>query len=470
METEKDKAIIMEQTEANREKEQLFILNGGLWRVMVQQSWPAVAALVLYGLNTLLDAVFVGRFVSETAFAGISLVYPLAQITTALGSMIGVGAGSILSIAIGSLDEKTQSKVMGGVNFLTIVFTVVFMSLGLLFSTRLIGIMGGTGEALMLGDNYFRITIFGSLLWIYSLAGNMIIRAEGKMKTAALIMGIGLAVNVVFNTIFIIGLGMGVEGAAWGTNIGMFVYCIMNWLHFGRNHTSFKTKIFSIAVDKEIIPSILELGTPSFITSIMVLIQSVIVLGALSKYGTIADIAFYGAVFRIFTFLSTPLLGMKRALQPVLGINYGAKQYDRTLRFFKVFVFGTSILMLPFWLVSMIAPGSVLGLVLTEQAFTGTQFFYFRIYMALLPALSIFFMATTFFPAIGKAKPTIIIGFIRQFILCVPVMLILPKLIGVSGIYYGSFLIDAVVMVITIVVIVKEFKAVKARESETVGA
>jgi Na+-driven multidrug efflux pump len=126
--------------------------------------------------------------------------------------------------------------------------------------------------------------------------------------------------------------------------------------------------------------------------------------------------------------------------------------------------------MVPFWLVSMIAPASVLGLVLTERVFSGTQFLHFRIYMALLPVLSIFFMAMTFFPAIGKAKPAMIIGIARQFILYVPVMLILPKLMGVSGIYYGSFLIDAVVMVITIVLIVKEFKTVKARDIETFGA
>jgi Na+-driven multidrug efflux pump len=295
----------------------------------------------------------------------------------------------------------------------------------------------------------------------------MIIRAEGKMKTAALIMGIGLAVNAVFNTIFMIGLGMGVEGAAWGTNIGMFVYSLMNWLYFGRNRSSFKANIFSLSVDRELVPSILRLGSPSFIMSIMVLLQSVIVLGALSKHGTIADIAFYGAVFRIFGFLISPLGGMTRALQPILGINYGARKYGRTLRFFNVFVLGSLILIAPFWLVSMIAPGSVLGLVLPEMAFTGTQFTYFRIYMALLPALPLFFMAMTFFPAIGKAKPAMIIGIARQFVFCVPVLLILPMLIGVPGVYYGSFLIDAVVTVITIIMVVKEFKAVKARTTET---
>jgi Na+-driven multidrug efflux pump len=444
-----------------KEKEQQLILTGGMWKVMVQQSWPAVVALVLYGANTLLDAIFVGRFVGETAFAGVSLAYPLAQISTAIGSLIGVGAGSILSIAIGAGDSKKQGQLLGNVNFLTVISTVIYMILCLLFSEQLIKIMGGTGEALALGNNYFKITIIGSLFWIYSLAGNMMIRAEGKMKTAALIMGIGLAVNFIFNTIFIIGLGMGVEGAAWGTNIGMLAYSLLNLWHFRKKRNSFGASLFSFAKDKETVSSIIKLGMTSFIKSIMVLLQAFLVLGALSKYGTIADIAFYGAVYRIFSFFMSPLLGMTRALQPIIGINYGAKQYRRTLDFFKVFVPGTIILIIPFWLVSMISPASVLGFLSETGTFAATNFTYFRIYMALLPILVVIFMSMTFFPAIGKGMPGIIIGLARQFVLYIPVMLIMPRILGVSGIYYGSFLIDAIIFLLTVVMILAEFKEIK---------
>lgn len=450
-----------------KEKQKQFILNGNLWKVMVDLSWPAILAMVLYGLNSVLDAVFIGNFVGETALAGVSVAYPLSQISVAFGSLIGVGAGSVLSIALGSQDKKTQERLLGNVNWLSLVTTVIYMVLGLLFSTKLVQIMGGKGEALVLGDSYFRITILGAFFWIYGLAGNMIIRAEGKMKSAAAMMGIGLIANVIANYVFIVLFDLGVEGAAWGTNIGMLVYTILGWIYFGKGYASFKSKIFSLHRDKDIIKSILGLGMSALIMSIMNLMQAIVVFNALSKYGTTADVAFYGAVYRIFTFLLTPIFGLMRALQPVIGINYGARQYNRVIGSYKIFAIASMVLTLPFWIVSMIAPRSVLGLMLTEQLFTKTQFLYFRTYMGTLPALSIIFMAMTFFPSIDKGKPAALIGIVRQLIFYVPVMLILPKMIGISGIYYGSFAIEVVIILWTVIMVKREFSVLRLKDSSS---
>lgn len=168
-----------------KERQKHFILTGNLWKVMVNLSWPAIVAMVLYGMNSVLDAFFVGRFVGETALAGVSVAYPLSQISVAFGSLIGVGAGSVLSIAIGAKNIKTQERLLGNVNLLSLLATAVYMVLALVFSKQLIVMMGGKGEALLLGDRYFQITVYGAFFWVYGLAGNMIIRAEGKMKTAA---------------------------------------------------------------------------------------------------------------------------------------------------------------------------------------------------------------------------------------------------------------------------------------------
>ncbi|AFS77457.1 Na+-driven multidrug efflux pump MatE [Gottschalkia acidurici 9a] len=456
-----------------KERQKQFILSSNMWKVMFELSWPAVIAMVLYGLNSVIDGIFVGKFVGESALAGVSVAYPLSQISVGLGSqisvglgsLIGVGAGSVLSIALGSKDKRTQERLIGNVNYLSIVSTLIYMVLGLFFSTQLVKIMGGVGESLVLGDSYFRITIFGSIFWIYGLAGNMIVRSEGKMKSAALMMGIGLVVNIIANYILIVNLGLGVEGAAWGTNIGMFVYTLLGWIYFGKGFSSFKTKVFSIYRDKDIISSIIRLGTSSLIMIIMNLVQAVIVFNALAKYGTVADIAFYGAVYRIFTFLLTPIFGLMRALQPVAGINYGSEQYERVISSFKTFIVASTILTLPFWIISMLSPNSILGLMLPDQIFSGTQLMCFRIYMAILPLLSTIFMAMTFFPAIDRGRPSAIIGIVRQLVFYVPVMIILPKMIGVLGIYYGTFGIDVVIVMGTIIMVKKEFNALRSKQA-----
>lgn len=446
-----------------KERQKQLILSSNPWKVMFELSWPAVIAMVLYGLNAVFDAVFVGRYVGETALAGVSVAYPLSQISVGVGSLIGVGAGSVLSIALGSQDRRTQERLLGNVNYLSLITTVVYMVVAMLFSTQLVKVMGGEGEALFLGDSYFRITILGSFFWIYGLAGNMIVRAEGKMKSAAVMMGVGLVVNVIANYILIVVFNLGVEGAAWGTNIGMFVYTLLGWVYFGKGFASFKTKVFSFYRDKEIIKSIIGLGMSSLIMNFMNLVQAVVVFNALSKYGTVMDIAFYGAAYRVFTFLLTPIFGLMRALQPVVGINYGAKQYERVIRSFKIFIVTSTVLTLPFWIVSMVSPNNILGLILPNQIFTGIQLTQFRIYMAVLPVLSTIFMAMTFFPSIDKGKPAAIIGIVRQLVFYIPVMLFLPKAIGVSGVYYGAFGIDIIIVLWTIIMIKKEFTLLRAK-------
>lgn len=448
---------------AEKERQKQFILTGGLWKVMSQLSWPAVIAMVLYGFNTVLDAIFVGQFVNDTALAGVSLAYPLSQISTALGSLVGVGAGSVLSIALGAKDHYTQERLLGVVNRLSILCTAIYMLLALTFAEYLIAMMGGTGQALSYGVSYFRICTLGSFFWIYGLAGNMIIRAEGRMKTAAWMMAVGLGVNALCNYIFMGIFDMGVAGAAWGTNVGMFAYSLMGWLYFGRGKATFQSKLLSLKGDKKITTSVVRLGMSSLMMSIMSLIQGVVVFNALARYGTTADIAFYGVIYRIFQFLLTPIFGLMRALQPVIGINYGARQYDRVIQSYKIFAVAALLLTLPFWAISLIAPGSILGMMLKDQVFTGTQFLHFRAYMAILPALSFIFMAMTLFPSVDKGKPAMIIGMARQFVFYIPVMLLLPKFIGVAGVYYGSLAIDTIIVLWTVLLVKKEFNGLRSK-------
>ncbi|MDH6425844.1 MULTISPECIES: MATE family efflux transporter [unclassified Paenibacillus] len=451
------------QINNSKDKQTHFILNGNLWNIMVQLSWPAIIAMVLYGLNAVIAAVFVGRFVGEEALAGVSVAYPLTQISLGLGSLIGVGAGSALSLALGRQDKEMQKRLMGNVNYLSILVTLIYMVLGLLFSTQLVRIMGGEGETLALGDSYFRITVIGSFFWIYGLAANMIVRAEGKMKSAAVVMGIGLAVDVLSNYILVAWLDFGVEGAAWATNIGMLVYTLLGWIYFGKGFASFRTNVFAIYRDAATIKSIIGLGMSSFIMNFMNLVQAVVVFNALSRYGTTADIAFYGVVFRVFTFLLTPIFGLMRALQPVIGINFGAEQYERAIKAYKIFTLVSMLLTLPFWIISMISPASILGLMLPDQIFKTSEMLYFRLNMAVLPLLSLIFMAMTFFPAINKGKPAAVIGITRQLVFYVPVMLVLPRWLGVSGVYWGSLVIDSVVVVWTVILVTKEFTRLRAK-------
>ncbi len=450
----------------NKHVQSQMVLHDDLWLVMIKLSWPAVIAMVLYGLNTVFDALFVGRFVGETALAGVSLAYPLTQLSLGLGQLIGVGAGSALSIAIGAKDLQTQQRILGNVNYLNVLIGVLITLSGVAFSSPLIRMMGGNGKELMYGTEYFRITQYASIFWIAGLAGNMIVRAEGKMGSAALMMGLGLLVNVCCNYLFIVLLGWGVRGAAWGTNMAMLVYTLSFIIYASSSRISFQAKVFSLRRDKTIIASIFSMGFPSLIMAVMSLVQGIVVLNAISRYGTTADIAFFGIVYRLFLFVLTPIFGLMRALQPAVGINYGAGKYLRVISSFRIFGCAASILVLPFWLFMMMRPEAVILLMLPTAVLTVQDISNFRVYMSLLPLMPVIFMAMTFFPAINNGKPAAVMGITRQLVFYVPLMLILPRYFGVSWVYTGSVAIDLVMVLWVFFMVSREFSLLRKRGAE----
>lgn len=447
----------------NSSKEKEMILKDNMWKVCINLSFPAVIAMFLYGLNTICDMLFIGRYVGETAFAGVSIVSPLTQIPLGLGSLVGVGTGSYLSILIGENNTKVQKRLLGNANTVMLIFTVIAMTLGFLFLNPLLELMGASGQELSYGSSYFKITLIGALLWIGGLAYNMIVRAEGKMKTAALMMGIGMVVNIIANYILMAILNMGVEGAAWGTNIAMLVYVLLFFAYCRMGDTSFDTNEYKLYYDKEVSKEIISLGMPSFILSVMTVIQGVIILKALNTYGTTADVAFYGISFRIMNLLMTPIYGLMRALQPAVGINYGAKQYYRVISFYKIFSFVAFVLVLLMWLPSLLFPNEIIRMMMPDASFGTESLNYFRFIISIVPLLCVVLTAMTFWSAIKKPKPAMLIGIGRQLILYIPLMIILPKLFGISAIYYGSFAIDAFLSLIIAAMMLREFKLLRTK-------
>ena len=443
----------------NLQKE--MILKDNLWKVMWTLSWPAVIGMVLHGLNTVFDAIFVGRFIGETALAGVTIAYPLAQFSVGIGSMIGVGAGSLLSIVIGSNDTATQKKLISNANYLIIISGILMTAIGLLLMNPLLKLMGATGDELIFGADYFRVTLYGSVFWIAGLGYNMVVRAEGKMKSAAFMMGTGLVVNIIANYLLILVFQFGVEGAAWGTNLGMLVYTIAFFVYCRKKKATFETNELKISRDKNITKQILSLGFPSLIMTTMSVVQGMIVMYALNRYGTASDVAFYGVVYRIFIFLLTPIFGLMRALQPAMGINFGAKRYDRVISSFKVFAVAAFIMIFPFWLIMMVAPDMVLSIMLPVREFLSSDLMNFRTFVGLLPVLPIMFMAMTMWPAINNSKPAGIIGIARQLILYVPAMLVLPKYFGVGWVYKGAFFIDLIIIIIVYLLVKREFSKLR---------
>ncbi len=187
----------------------------------------------------------------------------------------------------------------------------------------------------------------------------------------------------------------------------------------------------------------------------------------MAKYGTAADITFFTAVNRFYILLNTPLWGLMRALQPVTGMNYGAKKYDRSIKAYRLFSFVGLVILLPFWFFVMLFPSEVLTIMLPDMKFLLGQLMDFRIYMSVLLALPFVFMAMVWFPAIEEAKPATLISILRQMVFYIPIMLIVPGFYGVSSIYLASAVIDWVIFFIVIFAVWKSVKKLQAKSIAT---
>ncbi|WP_437729170.1 MATE family efflux transporter [Sorangium sp. So ce861] len=452
---------------SERDAHKQFILEGNLKVVMWQLSWPAVLAMVLYGLNAFLDAVFVGQLMNESALAGVAIAYPLSQITLGLGSLIGTGAGTALSIYLGADDRGKLHGLLGSVNGMSLLLGLPYSVVAYLLAEPLVRMMGGSGEILAYGKEYFEVTALGSLFWVHGLAVNMTVRGEGKMKTAAWMISLGLLVDVALKPLFIRTLGWGVQGAAWATNAAMLVYSAVGLLYFARGRASFDTAWRTIRVDPSIRRQIVALGMPAMIVSVMGVVQSLVVYGAVSRHGTASDVAFFAACNRIFLFMMTPLFGLMRALQPVEGINYGARRHGRVKRAFSYFSLAGLALVLPFWLAMMAAPRAVLGSMLPGLEFTAQQLLDFRIYVVALPLLPWVFMALALFPSVERPQLASALALLRQVVFYVPAMWLLPRVAGVSGVFWGSAAIDVAIAALVFILLSREFRRLDARGAET---
>lgn len=419
-----------------------LILYGHPWRVLWHMAWPAVAMLVFFGLNAVLDAVFIGQLIGEQALAGAAMAYPITQLTIGLGSLAGIGGGVTLSIAIGRGDRDLMKRLPGTCLAIAALLSAGYALIGGSWSELLVRGMGARGELIPIAAEYLRASALGGFGAIGGMTLNMLLRGEGRMKLAAGYMGVGLLANVVMTPVFIAVFDWGVAGAAWATNLGGAIGGWLVWQRFVRGRASYPVDPYFIGLPRALASRIVRLGTPAMIMGSMGLVQAIVVFNVLSRVGEESDIAFFGAAWRVLIFMLTPLFGLMRAFQPVAGINYGADQWQRIRRCYWTFVAAGAAMIVPIWLLMTLLPEATLGLMLPGRDFAAVDLHRFRILILVLPALPVVFTALALLPAVEQPGKATLVSVSRQLLFYVPVMLVLPQWIGVSGVYYGATAID----------------------------
>ncbi|WP_138500685.1 MATE family efflux transporter [Nostoc sp. PA-18-2419] len=443
------------------------ILQGNLIKLMFKLSTPGILGTLLLSSSTFIDALFAGQLIGETAVAGISLASPLTSVILGSAYLVGIGSASVLSRAIGSGDIKTQSKIFGNLIIISIIISLVLTIIGYSFGEELIVFMGGSGEVASNGAKFFKTYMLGSVFCIIAIAANHLIKSEGKLRLTMIFAAIFVIVNIILNTIFIKIFNWGIQGLAFATVIAMLVYCIAILTYFISGKSSIPVHPLKLVIAIDLLPEILSVGISELLTPIMSLIQSFVVFKSISHYGTQNDIAFFGATETLSLLAFIPLNGFMQAFQPVIGINYGAKNYHRLKKAYLTFVVGVIALLILFWLPMQLFPKTFLGLLLPKVTFTIDDFIYFWILNLVIPLMPVIACSVVLFQSIGKGKVVGIIVILRSLILFIPMVIILSRFFGLGGIYYGIVLTDVIILLIAIKLTLQEFNYFSKMETKT---
>lgn len=426
-------------------------------QLLIQLSIPAVMGMFVIGLYPLMDGIFAGQIIGQVAMAACGVAMPLTYINSGIATLLGMGSASVLARALGKGDQRVVNKVMGNLIFWVLVCSAITTVGGLLLAPYFLDLVGASGEIKALGIRYLHIIFLGSVFVNFTQSANMVIRGEGLMKKAMLIMGLGAAMNIVLDPILMMALGdFAIEGAALATVLSQITQALVTYHYFRKQ--SQQVKIGPIRIEKELSGQVFAVGVSAMMMQLLFMIQQTLLYKMAFQYGGEMHGTLMAAAIRMYGFSFIPLWGMSQGLQPVVGTNFGAKRYDRVAASVRVFSWGGLLLAGFFWILALALPGQILQLFGVEASLIAQGVGYFRLFYMAFVLYGVMVMAVTFFQAIGDGKKASLIVLGRQLVAFVPLALLLPQWLGVTGVWLAQPLVDTVIILLGVWLMIKEIR------------
>ncbi len=428
-------------------------------KLMIKFFIPAFIGVFVNALYNIVDRIFIGQGVGAEALSGISVIFPIMLIMMALGMLIGIGTGVLVSINLGKKDATRAEKVLGTGFLLMIIISVVITAITYLIKEPILRSFGATDEIISYANDYLDIILAGVIFQVVGFSLNNVIRSEGNAKIAMYSMLISAGLNMVLDPIFIFGLGMGVKGAAWATFISMFALAAWVLYHFKSNRSVVKIKRKNIVLNKTITYEILGIGMAPFTMQI----ANSFVQGLLNKklifYGGDLAVGAMGIINSIATMIIMSIVALNMASQPIIGFNYGAKSSKRVKAALRMALVSATIISIGAFTLVEAMPEILVRLFNTEDK----ELFRLtvpglRIGLLALPIVGFQVVASNFFQSVGKAKIAMLLTLMRQVIVLIPLLYLLPLSFGLTGIWAAMPVSDTISGMVVTYFLVKEWK------------
>lgn len=451
-----------------------------LWRYAA----PAIIAMASNSIYHIIDSIFVGHGVGGAAIAGMAITMPIMNIAGAFGAMVGVGAAARMSIRLGEGNMQAAEKTLANAVMLNLILGFALMAFMLIFLDPILQLFSGgnaSAETIGYARDFMRIILLGNMTQHMYLGLNEQIRASGYPQKSMRIILTAVALNLCLNPLFIFKFGWGIKGSALATVISQAVSFLVASSHFCQKSSFVRFRRAAFVLDWKIIKAIISIGLAPFMVNICASLVAAFVNTALLKYGgtgvhdvvqtthASADIfvGAYGIANRVVMLLIMVIQGLNQGMQPIVGYNFGAKQYDRVRKaLYMTIGCGMTISTLGF-LACQIFPEGIASL-FVDSAKGGDETLMIaaasqamRIIVTMFPLVGFQIVAAAFFQYIGHAKLAIFVSMTRQMLFLLPLLWIIPRYMGATGVWMSMPIADCASITLAAILLYRELKRLR---------
>ncbi|MBU5439260.1 MATE family efflux transporter [Tissierella sp. MSJ-40] len=431
-------------------------------KLLMKFSIPAIIGMMVNALYNIVDRIFIGQGVGNLAIGGIFVGYPISLILMAFSMLIGIGGNTVVSIRLGEKKKDEAEKILGNSFILLVGISVIISILGLLLLEPLLRAFGASETILPYAVDYMKIILIGAPLQAIGFGMNNFIRGEGSPKIAMITMLIGAILNTILDPIFIFIFDMGIKGAALATIISQGVSAIWVMKYFIGNTSILRIRKQNLKLRTDIVKNIVTIGFAPFSMQLAASMVTVLLNNNLKNYGGDVATSSMGVIQSISMMVLMPIFGINQGSQPIIGFNYGAKNYDRVKKTLKLAIMGATVISLVGFILTQAFPKQIIKIFISDEQelaeILNVAVKGLRIYLAMLPIIGFQIVSSNYFQATGKPKHAMLLSLSRQVLILIPALLIFPKLFELTGVWMAAPVSDLIASIITGTLLAKSLK------------
>lgn len=430
-------------------------------KLLTQYAIPAIIAMTASSLYNMADSIFIGQGVGPLGISGLALTFPLMNLAAAFGSLVGIGASTLVSVKLGQKDYEGANHVLGNVLVLNVIlglaFTVIFMSL----LDPILYFFGASENTIGYARDYMNIILIGNVVTHMYFGLNAVLRSSGFPKLAMYATLSSVVINCILNPIFIFGFDWGIKGSAWATVISQVISLTGQLIHFSKPEQMLHFRKGIYTLKAEIVKGILYIGMSPFMMNLCSCLIVILINRGLKEHGGDMAIGAYGIVNRIVFLFIMIMMGFNQGMQPIAGYNFGARQYARVTEVTKLTMKWAIGVATFGFLLCQLFPSMIVQVFTTNEELLKEAVFGLHIVFAVFPIVGFQMVATNFFMSIGMSKKAIFLSLTRQMLFLVPCLLILPPMMGTLGVWMSIPIADLTATIVTAIVLFRQFRLFK---------